>query len=795
MKIKKWNFLFINLVYIKHKLLLLLLLFSFVAFSQINKTYNIGILIDQQSPELQPLLERLKSEIVAVVGEDATIQFPERSVLVNNFDLFRARQNYDMLLSNDTDIILAFGIVNNQIISPLKAHNKPTILFGAVNRDLHELDLTNATSGIENFTYLVESESFEEDLKKFKELTNFKTLGIAVDAPFVDILPLKETFDREIGELDSDYRLIPFNTIADILSNLEGLDALYMAGGFFLSKEENKQLAKAFIQAKLPSFTVNGTDDVRNGFMATYQSDDNLTQFFRRIALTIESFVSGAPLSELPVYIDYTPRLTINYNTAEAIGVPIKYSLVGQTDFVGEFKNVISEKDYDLLEAINDALENNLSLRSNQKDVELARQDIKSANSNYLPSLTAAGTATYVDPDAAEVSGGQNPEFSTAGNITLNQTLFSEASNANISIQRHLQKAQEANFNTSELDLIFDVSNAYFNALILKVNAQIQSRNVDLTKRNLEVAQQNFEAGQSGKSDMLRFRSEMAQNTQSMVEAVNQLEQGFLVLNQLLNNPVDLEIDVEDVQFNEGIFERYNYEEFFDLLDNPTLREPFIDFLIQEAHKNAPELESLDYNLQATERNIKLNSYGRLLPTLALQGQYSSTFSRSGAGSTAPQGGSLLDNTYNAGLNLSIPIVNQNLSNINRQTAMIQKEQLEINKSNVELGIAVNIRNAVLNLINQVSNIQLSRISEETAQEALELTQASYSSGAVNIVQLLDAQNNYLNAQLSRANASYNYLINSLQVERFLGYYFLLNSEEKNNEFRQGFFEYLNTRN
>ncbi|WP_190808751.1 TolC family protein [Flagellimonas sp. S3867] len=789
------NFRFIGSLNMKRKLPLLFLFFSLTLVSQTNKTYQIGILIDKINPEMSPLLEKLKSEIVAVVGEDADIQFPQENILVNDFDLMKARQNYDQLLNNDTDIILAFGIVNNQIISPIKVHEKPTILFGAVNRDLHDLDLTNTSSGIENFTYLVESESYEEDFKKFKELTNFTNLGIVVDTPFLEILPLKETFDRELKALDSEYKLIPFTTIQDITSNLEGIDAIYMAGGFFLSKEEKKQLANTFIQFKLPSFTVNGTEDVRDGFMATYQSDDNLDQFFRRIALTIEAYVSGTSLAELPVYVDYTPRLTINYNTAEATGVPIKYSLVGQTDFVGEFKNVISEKDYDLLTAINEALENNLSLSSNKKDVELALQDVKSANSNYLPSLTAAGTATYIDPDAAEGSGGQNPEFSTGGNITLNQTLFSEASNANIAIQRNLQKAQEANFNAAELDLIFDVTNAYFNALILKVNTQIQSRNVDLTRRNLEIAQQNFEAGQSGKSDMLRFRSEMAQNTQSMVEAINQLEQGFLVLNQLLNNPVNLEIDVEDVHFNEGIFERYNYEDFFNLLDNPTLREPFIDFLIQEANKNAPELKSLNYNLLATERNIKLNSYGRLLPTLALQGQYSSTFSRSGAGSTPPQGVSLLDNTYNAGLNLSIPIVNQNLSNINRQTAMIQKEQLEINKNNVELGIEVNIRNAIFNLVNQMSNIQLSKISEETAEEALELTQASYSGGAVNIVQLLDAQNNFLNAQLARANATYNYLINSLQVERFLGYYFLLNSEEKNNEFRQSFFEYLNTRN
>lgn len=540
---------------------------------------------------------------------------------------------------------------------------------------------------------------------------------------------------------------------------------------------------------------MNGPEDVRNGYFATLQADENLDQFFRRIALNIEAYISGTPLSELPIYIDYTTRLTINYNTAEAIGVPIKYSLIGETDFVGEFKNVLSQKEYDLLTVINEALENNLSIQSTQKDVDLSIQDVKSAVSNYVPSLTASGTATYIDPDLAAISNGQNPEFSTAGNLTLNQTIFSEAANANISIQKKLQKAQEEDLNSAQLDLIFDAANAYFNVLILKANTQIQVRNVDLTKRNLVISEQNFEAGQSGKSDMLRFRSELAQNTQAMVEAINQLEQGFLILNQVLNNPTNYEIDVADVNLNEGVFEKYNYDELFGLLDNPTLREPFIDFLIGEAHKNAPELKSLGYNLEATDRNIRLNGYGRFLPTLALQGQYNSTFSRSGAGSTAPQGFGLVDNYYSAGASLSIPIINQNLSNINRQTALIQKEQLEINRDNLELNIAVNVRNGVLNLVNQISNIELSKISEETAEEALELTRTSYSNGAVNIVQLLDAQNNYLDAQLARTNAVYNFLINALQLERFLGYYFLLNSEEKNNEFRQGFFEFLNNQN
>lgn len=767
---------------------------SIAMFAQ-KRSYNIGILIDERTVELDPLLLQLEEQIRTVVGEDATINFPVNSILTNNYDLEKGISNYQRLLQDGTDIILAFGVINNKIINDQVRFEKPTILFGTVNRDFNLIDLSKSKSGIENFTYLVESSSFLEDFKKFKELTDFKELGIVIEKPYADILPLKETFDGTFQSLGANYRLIPFESVSDITSNLEGIDAVYMAGGFALKEVDIQGLAKEFMSRKLPSFTANSIRDVENGIMATTQSESSLSQIMRRIGLTIESYINGATLAEMPVSIDYNPRLTINFNTAESVGVPIKYSLINDTDFVGGFKRVNAQMQYTLLDVIDRALERNLALRSVEMNVELSSQDVKTAKSNYLPNLTASANGIYTDPRLAEISNGQNPEFQTTGSLTLQQTIFSEAANANIAIQKNLQKAQQENFNAEELNTVFNASNAYFNTLILKANAQIQFRNLDLTKRNLQIAQQNFDAGESGKSDLLRFRSQMAQNTQVLVEAVNQLEQSFNALNQVLNNPIETRIDVEDVDLGDTIFKEYKYEQLIELLDDPLLREPFIDFLIEEAKVNAPELKALGYNIKASERNIRLNGSGRFLPTVALQGQYNDVFGRSGKGSTPPQGFSIVNDSYNVGLNVSIPILNGNRSNINRQTAIIQKEQLNINKENTEQGISVNVRNGVLNLINQVSNIELSKVSEQTAKEALELTQTAYSNGAVNIIQLIDAQNNYLNAQLARTNAVYNYLINALQIERFIGNYFLLSTKEENDKFSQRFLEFLNKRN
>ncbi len=776
-----------------YKKILIFLLFSLpLSLVHSKSSYNIGIMLDNHSNKTSVLLERLKSQIKAVVGEDASIHFPENGFYVNNFDIKVAAEQYQKMINNDIDMVIAFGVITSEVVSKQKLHKKPTILFGAINQDYNDLDITKKTSGIKNFTYLIESESYKEDLAKLKQLTHFKNVGIVVDQGIVEFLNLNDVLDEAVKGINSSYKIIPFETVEDIINALNGIDAIYLAGGFFLTEDNVKRLAIKLIEKKIPSFTLNSINQVKAGIMASHKAEGDIEQFFRRIALTVDSYILGTPLADMPVFIDYTSQLTINYNTAEAIGVPIKYSLIADTDFVGDFNNILSQDKMNLVEVINQVLSKNLNLKISSLDVDLSQQNLKSAKNNYKPTVSASVTGAYIDPDLAELSNGSNPEFSSSGNLNVNQTLYSNAANSEIAIQKSLIKAQKENFSAQQLDTIFDAVNAYFTVLILKTNAQIQLLNLKLTKDNLKLAQQSYEIGQSGKSDSLRFLSAKAQNTQVMVEAANQLEQSYISLNQLLNNAPDQEIDIEDVKLDKGVFEDYNYNLLTELLDDPELRIPFIEFAIAKAKLNAPELKAIKYNNQAVEKEIELNGRNRYLPTISLQGQYNNTFNRSGTGSQPPPGSSFLDDNYNVALSFSVPLFNKNQFSTNRQTAIIKQEQLDISKQNTEQLIDVNIRTGVLRLINEMSNINLSEVSEQTAKESLELTKASYANGAVNIVQLIDAQNNYINSQLAKSNAIYNFLITSLQLERSLGYYFFLNTKQENEQFRKDFFTFLN---
>lgn len=780
----------------RQRLFLLLLLIFFLGFQHLAfakaKSLKIGFLLDHQTGQNTKLLKALQTQIINVVGEDAAIQFSKKRTLSNGFNLETAKQQYNQLLQDDTDIIIAFGIVNNELISKLDQHKKPTILFGRANDALSGLDLSRQVSGVKNFTYLVEAESYSNDLKKLKELTNFKRVGILVDASAANFLDFGAIFDQSLEGLNASYKLIKISDLATMKQALTDVDAIYLAGGFFISQAEKKAMADYFIAQKLPSFSLNGMNDVENGIMASNSYGGNIDQFFRRIALTVDRYIAGEPLSELPVFIDFTRQLTINFNTADAIGVPIKYSLVSDTDFIGKMMNSAAERRYGLKEVITEVVEKNRGLEASRLNIALQEQDVKSAKSEFLPDLSAGVGVTHIDSDTASISNGMNPEFSTAGNLQLSQLIYSESANANIDVQKSLKQAEQENYQVDELDIIFNAANRYFTTLILKSNLEIQLKNLALTKENLKLAKQSYETGEANRTDMLRFTSQKAQNTQALVEANNELEQSFLSLNQLLNNPVDYNIDIEDISLKDKAFENLNYELLTEILDDPKLTKPFVTYLSKKAKENSPELKSLGFNIDAAERQIRRNGNRRYLPTVSLQAQYNRILNRNGVGEDAPLGVPQFDDNHNVMLNLSVPLFNRNQFNINQQQAALQKQQLIANQENTALSVDNNVHAGVLSLTNQISNLELSKVSEETARESLELTQLSYQSGAVNIVQLIDAQNNYLQSQLARNNALYNFLIASLKLQRNIGYYFLMNSKAQNDQFKKEFFVFLN---
>ncbi len=763
------------------------------ALAQEVKSITIGINSDLNEQETGTLLQELKTEINAVLGSGYSVTY--KPLLLSNNSLAKAKANYLERLTDDSEVIITFGVQNTIAVYDQDEHPKPTIVFGSINKDIVINKIVTTRASSKNLAYIIAPNSYSEDLLAFRSLFDHKRLGVIVDEFTRSNLPLKELFDSYFEDSESTYQFILLNEDGSLDNDLENIDAIYLTTGLFLNDAEFEVLVNNINSKNIPSFSGVSLKDVERGILATNQPDNNLAQIFRRIALHVEAAANGEDMSDLSVFLDYKQELSVNFNTANGIGFPLRYSMLAKINFLSGTQEIIPEINYSLLDILNGVATNNLSLNASKLEIDLVAQDVKTAQSNYLPNATANAGGVYVDPRLAEVSNGANPEFSTAANATLQQLIYSPEASASISIQKSVLQAQEQAYNATQLDALLDASVAYFNALILKTNVLIQNENLQITKRNLEISDQNFESGASGKGDVLRFKSQLAQNIQALINASNSIQQAYFNINQILNTPINTTIGIQDAVIEQGLFKTYNYSKFRELLDNPLLRPYLVEFLVAEAKENAPELKNLSFNLEATERSYDLSSWGRFIPTVSLQGQYDLTLSRSGAGATPnPLFPEIPFESYNVGLNVSLPIFQQNLNNINKQTALIQKDQLGLQEENINLNIELNVNSIVLDLINQIANIELSKVSEESAKESLELVQSEYKNGAVPVIQLIDAQNNYLQAQLQSATANYDYLLTAMQLERIIGYFFLMHTEQENQEFIQRANQYILSR-
>lgn len=644
-------------------------------FAQETNTYKIGFIFDLLPENAPILLDLMQHEIRSVVGQDANILFPNSGIYVNDFNLQTAEKNFQAINDNeDVDIIVAFGAISNVVITNAESHKKPTILFGTLASEFNKINSEKQTSGIKNLSLILASYSISKDLMAFKELINYKNVGIVLEEYALEILPIRELLDDIYSNLDAEYTIISFSKVNEIKDKLVDIDAVYFTNTFYFTDQQIMELSEYMIEKKLPSYTSAGSNDVELGIMASSQTDDNIEQFFRRIALNVESVINGVDAGDLPTYLDTNEQLILNFNTARKVGGPLKYSLIYKTKVVGEMKNVLSEKDYNLSEVLQEAKERNLEIENSSLNVDLATQDVKRAKSSILPNLESQLTSSILDPQIARISNGQNPQFTTTGNLTLSQVLYSQDALTNIYIQKALKKAEESTFQSKQLDVILEAASAYFNVLITRSNLEIVMQNLEVTRRNLQIAQQNFDAGLTGK------------------------------------------IDVMPVTLTDDVFSEMNVETLKEFLDDVANREVFIQFLVDEALRNSPELDALNEQINITDASIRLANTGRFIPDVALQGQYNYTFDRSGEGNTLPDGFiTPPDGYYSIGVSLSLPIFQQNKQNINLQTAKITKSQLLVLYEQAKRNIERLVQDNAYETLNQISNMQLSEISLASA--------------------------------------------------------------------------------
>ncbi|MEO0996865.1 MAG: TolC family protein, partial [Pseudomonadota bacterium] len=126
--------------------------------------------------------------------------------------------------------------------------------------------------------------------------------------------------------------------------------------------------------------------------------------------------------------------------------------------------------------------------------------------------------------------------------------------------------------------------------------------------------------------------------------------------------------------------------------------------------------------------------------------------------------------------------------------ARLERRQIAIERDALAERIAQNIRAAMHRLYASYGSIGLSREAASAARSNLDLVTDAYARGAVNVIQLLDAQDQTLEAELGAENALYDFLADALEMQRAAARFDFLESAEEQVMIRRRLEEYLQER-
>jgi len=256
-------------------------------------------------------------------------------------------------------------------------------------------------------------------------------------------------------------------------------------------------------------------------------------------------------------------------------------------------------------------------------------------------------------------------------------------------------------------------------------------------------------------------------------------------LNRILNRPLDEDFATEETKISDPNLVS-NDPRFQQYVGNPEALKKFTAFMVSEGLNSLPELRELDANIAAQERLIKFYRRNFYLPDVGFNAGTDYFLNRGGAGSKELPG-DVNDLTWSLGISATLPIFVGGKRTAIYQRGLIELERLGYQRNDLVNQLEQRVRSSMEFVSASYTNIVLSQEAERYALLNFDLIQEEYQQGRVSIINLIDAQNEALQARLNAANAGYQYIIDVLNVDRAIGVYYSLVTDED----RASFFERL----
>lgn len=420
---------------------------------------------------------------------------------------------------------------------------------------------------------------------------------------------------------------------------------------------------------------------------------------------------------------------------------------------------------------IEEGLQNNLQLKSEQLLYERSMESLTQARALFMPQVSAQAAYTLADGGRRiqfPVGDLLNPVYATLNQLTgtnnfptisnvdeqllpnnfhdtklrVIQPLFNPDIYFNYKAQKELISAQQAQKNAYANELEYNISGAYFKYLQSEEAILIYEQSKAILEELNRVNRSLFAVDKITKDVLLNTEYELAKLEQKLTEAQKDNELAHAYFNFLLNKELNTPI-IKD-----------------SLLSTHALPILTVEELTAQALEQRAEIKQVESGLRVNEQVVKMNRARAFMPNLVAVGD----LGYQGFGYNFDQE----QQYYMVQFSLSWDLFKGGEKKSKTRQAQIDYEILENKYSQLQKQIGLQITQSFRELETAQKSLDAAIIGEASATKAFQIIKSKYENGQALYLEYSDAQNKLVTAQLAKIIANYQLLDKEAALQKTL---------------------------
>jgi outer membrane protein TolC len=338
-----------------------------------------------------------------------------------------------------------------------------------------------------------------------------------------------------------------------------------------------------------------------------------------------------------------------------------------------------------------------------------------------------------------EIKVGRDNNINTSASASMplvNASLWESLKLSALDVEMAVEQAR-----SSKIGMVKQVKQAFYAVLLAEESYKVIDQVYKNAQKNYEKTLQRFNVGKASELERLRAQVTMMNAEPNVSSAENTVLLATWQLKAVMG--IDLGTDIEVVgdlnDYTQALLTPYVSED--DLSSNSSLLQ-------------------LDIQGRMLESTLRMQKR-QYIPTLAASINYNYSAMGDDQLSWFP--------SSTAAVSLSIPVFDGFQKRYNIKQTKVTRNMLAMQREDAERNLRIAIRNYNDQMELCVKNYQAANATVEIAQKSYDISEKMYEVGKATNVELNDAQVALMQAQLTQAQAVYNFIVTKASLDELIG--------------------------